>query len=532
MLFIHIERCRMFEDVLVPLHPGFNVNKSGRCFEIEPNDEFVDVFSDYRLYILALCGRNGVGKSTFLKLLSGRLSHESSYTICWIDHRGEIACNRKTKLKFLSKGLKLSAKVHHFSLSALCGNENLGGENSTKRSLLEIYSDSPSVFEFYGRPVFDGFHLDVDFEFHDLFDLEKRLSEHVGLNYFYNDLAGILDKHPLFLALASIANDSTFENLAGRWTNTDDVKFSDIIERLRDSESDSIEKEILELVYLNGEKSDLIKRSDDGSRTSRVVDPNWVFYEISEYRSVKDKLNELTRRVDRWVRAKLEEVENQLPSDSKLNLHLWDRRLDDLYSFRPFQRHHGRLFHFEDLSSGERYKIQLLFELAPKILPEHASWFFDDDLEEFLHPEWKRNLISRILESYRTLSARIGEVNDNDLYKERIATHIIATHSPFVLSDLPRACVLRFEMGAKGKTEVYRTEKSTFAGNIGELFHTEFFMESTIGEFARKAIKDAIEKLKIDPDPQTIESSRALFESVGDDVLRNLLLEKIRNAKN
>tara|TARA_R110002167_G_scaffold288847_1_gene493852 strand:- start:961 stop:2271 length:1311 start_codon:yes stop_codon:yes gene_type:complete len=421
--------------------------------------------------------------------------------------------------------------VHDYSLSDLCGNKNLGEQNHVNRSLLQVYSENPALFNLHDKSVFDGFHLDrptgasseVD-------EMERDLSGHLGIadEDSPGQFHSILESHPTFHVLASIARDSTFRGLAKRTTRRRPITYRTLFRVLRNKESDDLDGEINMLVYEQKTQGNILREISGGTLT----DPNWCRYKIEQYAEIQRKLLALSERVDNWMRERLKGIKKSLWKSDQLNLHISDNCLSEIISFRPFQDHGNRLFHLTDLSDGEYAQIQLLFNMAPMIMPEHACWYYFDDSDDYLHPEWKRNLIQKIASTHLDLTSRIAKATQKRIFSEKVTTCIVATHSPFVLSDLPKNSVLRFTKDLGGKTTIKRSDESTFAGNIGELFHTEFFMDTTIGEFARRAIKKAIKELENNPDPEAIKSIRLLFGNVGDEVLKNLLMEKVRNAEN
>ena len=180
MLFVFIKECRMFQDQLIPLHPQYCVSKNEGKLIVKESPDYSGITRGYRLDLLALCGRNGVGKSTFLKLLSGHLNSQADFILCWIDHRGEIASNQNAEIIFCGGMVSLSERVHPVSLRDLCGNQNLGEVNSVRRSLLDVYTQDPEIFNLHDKNVFDGFHLDFDNHFSDIYELERNLAEHLG----------------------------------------------------------------------------------------------------------------------------------------------------------------------------------------------------------------------------------------------------------------------------------------------------------------------------------------------------------------
>ncbi|TLS54142.1 hypothetical protein FE782_02005 [Paenibacillus antri] len=110
-----------------------------------------------------------------------------------------------------------------------------------------------------------------------------------------------------------------------------------------------------------------------------------------------------------------------------------------------------------------------------------------DEGELYLHPEWQRRFIDHLI---RFVSVIYGD--------PRRIQIILTSHSPFLLSDLPRTSVLYLKREGVHSvvTDGVEEGKSTFAGNIHDMFATGFFMNTTIGEFARQKINDVIAKLK------------------------------------
>ena len=61
---------------------------------------------------------------------------------------------------------------------------------------------------------------------------------------------------------------------------------------------------------------------------------------------------------------------------------------------------------------------------------------------------------------------------------------MVVTHSPFVISDLPRKNILFLGKGEE--------TGETFCANIHDMLNQSFFMEYSIGEIARKEIQHVI----------------------------------------
>lgn len=113
---------------------------------------------------------------------------------------------------------------------------------------------------------------------------------------------------------------------------------------------------------------------------------------------------------------------------------------------------------------------------------------------------------------------------------------LFATHSPYILSDIPDNYVLKLE---KGKPD-YSTFL-TFGANIHDLLRRSFFMKKGVmGEFAKNQIKDLIDWLKLgivsqtQPQTQNVisivgdwtpEKARKVIDAIGEPMIRNDLNE-------
>ena len=106
-----------------------------------------------------------------------------------------------------------------------------------------------------------------------------------------------------------------------------------------------------------------------------------------------------------------------------------------------------------------------------------------DEVDITLHPTWQKRLFNDLQTIYNKVSK---------ILRKNIKIHILLTsHSPFLLSDLPKENVIFLE---KGK-QVYPFEdgKQTFGANIHTLLSHGFFMkDGLMGEFAKDKIQSII----------------------------------------
>lgn len=145
-----------------------------------------------------------------------------------------------------------------------------------------------------------------------------------------------------------------------------------------------------------------------------------------------------------------------------------------------------------NMSSGERafQNIFTWLNILPffnKILErESVSIHKDililiDEIDLYSHPEWQRKYIKVFIDEI----ARIFADNRVQI--------IFTTHSPIVLSDMIKDSTI-YLSNIENKCVVDNSEihKQTFGANIHTLLLDSFFMDNTIGEFARIKIKNCI----------------------------------------
>ena len=70
------------------------------------------------------------------------------------------------------------------------------------------------------------------------------------------------------------------------------------------------------------------------------------------------------------------------------------------------------------------------------------------------------------------------------------------------------------------------TKISSFAGNIGGMFSSNFFMDDTIGAYATKKLNDIINMDKKNISEKEKQACEKIIESVGDSILKRLLWDK------
>lgn len=186
---------------------------------------------------------------------------------------------------------------------------------------------------------------------------------------------------------------------------------------------------------------------------------------------------------------------------------------------------------FDKMSSGEKQQVlsinTILYHLlnlnsiedTEEIVHYRYINIIFDEVELYFHPDMQRTYISKLLDEIEKLQLEnISDININ-----------FVTHSPFILSDIPKSNILMLETDIEtGKSMSIENSEQTFGANVHDLLHNEFFLKTTfMGEFAKKEINDLILHLtgaesekKWDKD-----SARNFIEIIGEPYLKSDLLD-------
>lgn len=144
-------------------------------------------------------------------------------------------------------------------------------------------------------------------------------------------------------------------------------------------------------------------------------------------------------------------------------------------------------FTFSGLSSGERQLAYTISNCMYHLVNINSSWddlykdkdhraqikyhyvnVIFDEVELYYHPEMQRQFIHYLMEALSSVEFR----------HLRGINIILATHSPFILSDIPLSNILRLGDGEM-------KDEETYGANIIDILGSSFFLEYTIGEEVR-----------------------------------------------
>lgn len=146
------------------------------------------------------------------------------------------------------------------------------------------------------------------------------------------------------------------------------------------------------------------------------------------------------------------------------------------------------------LSSGERqrlnsvsstiYHLRNINSIAQRenmIKYKYINLVFEE-IELYFHPEYQQKYVLYLLE----------QISRANLQNIRGINICIVTHSPFILSDIPKNNVLFLQEGLP----VHTMQENTFGANIHTLLQNGFFLQNVpIGDFAKLKINQLFAQL-------------------------------------
>lgn len=191
--------------------------------------------------------------------------------------------------------------------------------------------------------------------------------------------------------------------------------------------------------------------------------------------------------------------------------------------FLSYKTKAGRIakVNINSLSSGE---IQMLYSLSSTLYHLHNLDSIDDyeriqyrkiqlifeEIELYYHPEYQRKYISTIIRYIQKLKLKTDICIDI----------LVVTHSPFVVSDIPKENILFLKRG--NPFDDPQEMNNTFGANYYDLLHNNFFItESAYGDFANNKIGEIANKVR--EGKEITEIDKKVISLIGDNFLRSII---------
>lgn len=194
----------------------------------------------------------------------------------------------------------------------------------------------------------------------------------------------------------------------------------------------------------------------------------------------------------------------------------------------------GEPVRFSSLSSGEKQMIFSISTVLYQLRNIDSAWsapvkdsdvcyrnvcLVFDEIELYAHPKYQLMLVNLMIESIKSLSL---------IYVQNIQI-ILATHSPFVLSDIPASNILALIDGKPSKLE---QSINSFCANVYDILNNQFFMDRFVGDFANNKLDELIDKVKRGGDNEAEKRRlKTVVSKIGDSYIRKMLTDKIETGE-
>lgn len=194
----------------------------------------------------------------------------------------------------------------------------------------------------------------------------------------------------------------------------------------------------------------------------------------------------------------------------------------------------GEPVRFSSLSSGEKQMIFSISTVLYQLRNIDSAWsapvkdsdvcyrnvcLVFDEIELYAHPKYQLMLVNLMIESIKSLSL---------IYVQNVQI-ILATHSPFVLSDIPASNILALIDGKPSKLE---QSINSFCANVYDILNNQFFMDRFVGDFANNKLDELIDKVKRGGDNEAEKRRlKTVVSKIGDSYIRKMLTDKIETGE-
>ncbi len=563
---VFVKRFRCFDNQFFSLHPLIKGHVSKEKGEyticLYDNKEF-DLFREKKLNVMALCGKNGCGKTTLINKIRSDFRYGQSSILFFIDAQKKIATSEVIEVVFEGRSCAFD-NTFDYDIDETLEDDNSEISFDDYEDENEKFSDSAQIFfkHYLEFPRLFSFENDGELLTHYEIQLDsdrirgwiKRYLE--ILPRFYDDTQKnekktIINHRDSIEAYDHYVMDyplySFVISYLGRvvrlYNGRDDVNlnpfgiissnsFEEMNKKIREriQRIDEVDEKLRDFLFLNAE-SYLLDWSIPYKRRK-----------IESSIDVKEQMKWLTNMV--WDILddvnKILMMDNHNSADVKELIHdAFPAFKENLFSIKPYKVMDNGIRRLSDLSEGQKRSLinrQKIFDC----LKEEKYTIVFDEPENAYHPEMSRwfwaDLVKEVEFTKKYLCNEI-QTSDIDLSEKkkkirelnkRYVTIIVATHSPFLLSDLFKHNILALENQGDGFVREANI-RNTFAGNIAEILCDSMFMNGMVGAFAEQQIQSLFRK-KI-KDETDLNNRKQLVGQIGDPILKNILMGELASER-
>lgn len=503
LVYLWVEKYKNIENQGFNFSPRFKCEFDGKNLTINEKEDYVSIFPE-NINITAIVGENGSGKSSLLESLidifSKSISNEENYSKYILIYKYQakyyylkkhiqeninITDKDKNTINWITENPNDRLFTWHSELLGLIIQNEVSKkrlennnqvfveeiQNTDKNKIkkyMVINSLLDSKFKKESNKFFDIKNVEIKIKWNNLFNSKEE-----GNKYEIKALAEIETKF----------NEAKQNFKNKRYKNT----FLNIID-LCEMKIEKLKKSGLEEFVFFNEDPYLSNQLSYGKlynclshieKDQDIKDVHQiVINDLDKYDNFSFKIEQLNSKIINFIFDLPEYIFNiELKDENKSfeDLSFGERQLLTQLNFIQFYINKKQYIPYEDIDifvEKDNKKIDVDFNVEKKV---KSMIVLIDELEIGLHPNWQKNAINYIFDF-------LQNIKDIDF------NLIITSHSPFLLSDLPKENVIFLEKGKQVKP--FKEDEQTFGANIHTLLSNGFFMsDGLMGEFAKSKIK-------------------------------------------
>lgn len=526
LVYLWVEKYKNIENQGFNFSPSFDCkyNKDSNELTIDEKKDYISIFPD-NINITAIVGENGSGKSSLLEVISNKFEYYN--TKPYPDEENFVRffsiylC--KNKLLIANDNHKLNIKIRK---------DQIRCDSKIEYEILTEYEKyfNNLVSVFYSNTLHD---LNLDLKNRE-FGSNTPHSKNISISSLLNNISVIKNNEINFGDYSKTAFSTIYRGFIANQKVTnitaikdgikllfsvperikiENINFYEYLLKQKNEDEYKENNEKLSKYYSKffiGEQ-DFKKKLEINIITALLISIKNNIMKQSYFNDLNFDNIFLTFEEDGFIKA-LSKIESsnyniQIPSNliiifqSLLSL-ITDNKIDiNIHSIEfDFESYQKLIFIMEPfldfkwannrvLSSGEetllsqfsnfKYYIEKYdIKNTPIFIGNNKNLLIlIDEGELTLHPNWQRKYIQSYIDFFK---------------KNKLAESvhiIIASHSPFILSDLPKENIIFLEKGIQ--KEVLKENEQTFGSNIHTLLSHGFFMENGLmGEFSKSKIEE------------------------------------------
>lgn len=332
----------------------------------------------------------------------------------------------------------------------------------------------------YSRAVLETYGLYTQY-FDIRIDKSDPIVEHALLYLVYKtmNIAGRYPSYELYKSLGMV----DFFDSEMEWDNEERAKhaFKDLVNKILKDPS-HISFKVYQVLHLLGKYELYSSQINTEEEKSKVWDRNSdIFKPLSQKLKIKPETTFNYSQYEGYDSEDLASITKKLPPTFFVS---------EIFLKNVEESSEKKGISFKKLSAGEKqfiYTVSSILYHAENLksvdeeeedrVKYHQVNLVFDEVELCFHPEYQRTFLSKL----------VGTLKRLELSNSMAFNIMFATHSPFILSDIPTDFIMYLENGKQRNGEEF---KNPFGANINDILHQSFFLNhGFIGEFARKKIE-------------------------------------------